>query len=101
MVAVIRPGDALAAAHPPEGEVLDVLERVVVAPSLGLFRSTPPETYKTEGVIVYQDQVIGFVSSSGKERPVLSPFTGFLTGMLAVDGERVREGQPIAWLRLP
>ena len=28
-----------------------------------------------------------------------SAFRGFLMGMLAVEGERVREGQPVAWLR--
>jgi biotin carboxyl carrier protein len=32
--------------------------------------------------------------------PVCSPFRGRLIGMLAHPGERLREGQPIAWLRV-
>ena len=32
--------------------------------------------------------------------PVCSPFRGMLIGMLAQPGERLREGQPVAWLRV-
>jgi biotin carboxyl carrier protein len=53
----------------------------------------------TEGEIVRAGQLLGVVESSGDELPVRSPFTGWQMGMLAVDGERVREGQPICWLR--
>jgi biotin carboxyl carrier protein len=42
--------------------------------------------------------VIGFVDGGGKSTPVRSPFRGFLMGLLAHAGERVREGQPVAWL---
>ena len=81
------------------GEALSVLERVVVAPAVGVFRPRPPETVTTEGEIVEAGQVLGVVEASGDELSVRSPFTGWLMGMLAVDGERVREGQPICWLR--
>jgi biotin carboxyl carrier protein len=43
--------------------------------------------------------VLGVVEASGDAVPVSSPFTGWMMGMLAVEGERVREGQPICWLR--
>jgi biotin carboxyl carrier protein len=81
------------------GEDLTVLERVIVAPSVGVFRPLPPETRATEGDIVTSGQAIGVLETGGRSTPVRSPFTGFLMGMLAKPGERVREGQPVAWLR--
>jgi biotin carboxyl carrier protein len=42
---------------------------------------------------------VGVVHSSGEEVPVCSAFSGFFMGLLAHPGERVREGQPVAWLR--
>lgn len=82
-----------------QGEHLLVPERVIVAPSLGVFRPSAPATVTSEGEVVAVGQVIGHVSSSGEATPVRSPFAGFLMGMLARPGERVREGQPVAWLR--
>ena len=81
------------------GEELCVFERVIVAPAVGVFRPLPPETYTTEGEIVSEGQSIGTITALHGELPVRSAFRGFLMGMLAVDGERVREGQPVAWLR--
>ena len=82
------------------GEELAVLERVVVAPTLGVFTPHPPATVTTEGELVEAGQAIGVVANSGTETVVRSPFTGFLMGMLAAAGERVREGEPVAWLRV-
>jgi biotin carboxyl carrier protein len=82
------------------GEVLGVLERVVVAPSRGVFTPLAPECVTTEGELVEAGQAIGTIESSGTNVDVLSPFTGFLMGMLAHDGERLREGEPVAWLRV-
>jgi biotin carboxyl carrier protein len=48
---------------------------------------------------VVAEQVIGFVEGKGHSTPVRSPFGGKLMGLLAHAGERVREGQPVAWLR--
>jgi biotin carboxyl carrier protein len=81
------------------GEQLDVLERVVVSPATGTFTALPPQTVTTEGEIVRRGQVVGTVNGPGGAVRVESPFTGFLMGILAVAGERVREGEPIAWLR--
>lgn len=81
------------------GEELVVPERVVVAPALGVFQPMAPEVVTTEGEIVEEGQAIGTVTVGGEPVAVRSPFRGFLMGMLAVAGERVREGQPIAWLR--
>ncbi len=78
------------------GERLAVPERVIVAPAAGKFRPvSEPESEQD----VSEEQVIGFVDGAGHSTPVRSPFRGFLMGLLAHAGERVREGQPVAWLR--
>jgi biotin carboxyl carrier protein len=81
------------------GERLDVLERVVVAPAAGVFRPLPPDVITTEGEIVHRGQTIAVVDGPNGTVPVESAFTGFLMGVFAVAGERVREGEPVAWLR--
>ncbi len=78
-----------------EGELLTVPERVILAPAPGKFR--PAES--TDDQLV-EEQVIGFVDGVGHSTPVRSPFTGLFMGLMAYAGERVREGQPVAWLRL-
>ena len=78
------------------GEVLGVLERVVVAPSRGVF--SPVDS--AEGDLVEAGQIVGTIESSGQAVEVRSPFTGLLMGMLAHEGERLREGEPVAWLRV-
>ena len=86
--------------HIDLGEQLMVPERVVIAPAVGIFRPLPPETVTAEGELVTEGQVIGTIEVVGESRTVRSPFTGFLMGMLADAGERVRKGQPVAWLRV-
>ena len=92
-------------AVPVPGEVLAVPERVIVAPAVGVFRPLASEhdldlTDSGNGTIVTAGQAIGVIEGPGSSTPVHSPFGGFLIGMLARAGERVREGQPVAWLRL-
>lgn len=107
------------------GEQLEVPERVILAPAVGVF--TPLSAEETAAVdgqidgqvdgakgdevvaedrcpegaqVVTEGQVVGVVEARGQAHPVRSAFTGFLVGMLAHPGERVREGQPVAWLRI-
>jgi biotin carboxyl carrier protein len=92
-------------AVPVPGEVLAVPERVIVAPTVGVFRPlADADVDLTEGgqtsTLISAGQAIGVVEGPGSSTPVRSPFGGFLIGMLARAGERVREGQPVAWLRL-
>jgi len=87
------------------GEVLMVPERVILAPAPGKFRpvdeaSSPDDGPGAGGTDVTRQQVIGFVDGIGHSTPVHSPFHGRLMGLLASAGERVREGQPVAWLRM-
>lgn len=82
------------------GEVLGVLERVVVAPTRGVFSPLQPCCVTPDGALVHAGEAIGTIESSGAAVEVLSPFTGLLMGMLAHEGERLREGEPVAWLRM-
>lgn len=77
------------------GEKLHVTERLVISPAMGIYRSSPATGATTEGEILYEGEIVGMVGSV----PVRSPFRGWLMGTLAIEGERVRKGQPIAWLR--
>ena len=81
------------------GEVLAVPERVILAPVPGTFRPVEPSDMAPDAPVV-AEQVIGFVDGRDHSTPVRSPFGGHLMGLLAHAGERVREGQPVAWLRL-
>ena len=90
--------------HPMEsvltsGERLGVPERVILAPASGRFRPVADDAVPPEGDQLHEEQVIGFIETTGQSTPVRSPFRGFLMGLLAHAGERVREGQPVAWLR--
>ena len=84
------------------GEALFVPERVVVAPASGSFRPAGEVDGAdgNGGHRLVEDQVIGFIESTGRSTPVRSAFSGLFMGLLASAGERVREGQPVAWLRL-
>lgn len=85
-----------------QGEQLVVPERVILAPAVGVFRPTPAEAEADSGGghRVTEGQVVGVVEARGTAHPVRSAFSGLLVGMLAHPGERVRKGQPVAWLRV-
>jgi biotin carboxyl carrier protein len=53
-----------------------------------------------EGIFVDAGQTVGHLDGPGTSTPVRSPFAGKLAGMLVHRGERLREGQPVAWLRV-
>ena len=82
-----------------EGEQLGVPERVILAPALGVFRPVDGDP-TPEGEVVEEGQIVGVIDVGGRQLPVRSAFTGLLVGMMAHPGERVREGQPVAWLRV-
>ena len=84
----------------PAGETLSVLERVIVAPAMGIFRRAGDDGPALDGTLIDPGDVVGTVQSLGASTPVRCPFRGSLVAMLAKDGERVRPGQPVAWLRV-
>ena len=75
-----------------EGERLFAAERLVVSPAAGLFSPAP-------GVAAGQRIGPGTVVGTVSGREVRSPFGGLLQEYIAVEGERVTQSQPIAWLR--
>jgi biotin carboxyl carrier protein len=81
-------------------EEVHVPERLIAAPTAGVFRAAPPEVVTTEGEIVHAGQVVGAIEVTGGEVTVTSAHTGFLMGLLALPGERVRAEQPLAWVRV-
>jgi biotin carboxyl carrier protein len=80
----------------PYGESIHVPERVIVAPVVGVFRPAPVGA----GTTLRPGDEIGRLEGPGMSTPVHSPFGGTLVGMLAHPGERLRAGQPVAWLRV-
>jgi [acyl-carrier-protein] S-malonyltransferase len=81
-------------AHPllNDGEHLFVRERLVVAPAAGVFQPDPAAP--SQGQPLEVGGLLGTVNGTD----VRSAFAGSLQGMLAVSGERLVEGQPVAWL---
>ncbi|WP_298208371.1 ACP S-malonyltransferase [Ferrimicrobium sp.] len=91
-VASQGPMDDWATSH--QGERLYGTERLVVAPSTGVFQ--PEGTNCVVGDPIFVGQLLGTIG----ETELRSPFAGVLQGMIAVSGERVTTGQPIAWLTI-
>lgn len=75
-------------------------ERLIVAPAAGVFRPLPPEDVTAEGEVVAVGQPVGVIECTTDEVTVTSPHAGFLMGLLVLPGERVRDRQPVAWLRV-
>jgi hypothetical protein len=82
-----------------QGEDPSIVERVIVAPVMGRFRPAPRESRIFVPSVIGVEETIGFVEEFRASTPVRSPFEGLLVGMLALPGEHLRRGQPVAWLR--
>ncbi|HEY3845012.1 MAG TPA: ACP S-malonyltransferase [Acidimicrobiales bacterium] len=94
-----------------QGEHLYMSERVVVSPGSGIF--APEESLRAPGTgllpgtdgepsgdpnsTVEVGDMVGRIGVTD----VRTPFAGQIVRWLAVDGERVQEGQPLVWLRVP
>ncbi len=81
-------------------EEVHVPERLIAAPTAGVFQAAPPEVVTAEGEIVHAGQVVGSIEITDGTVNVTSAHTGFLMGLLALPGERVRADQPLAWVRV-
>ena len=77
------------------GEHLFVSERMVISPCAGVFAPAADDGSPSEGEVIEVGSLLGRVAAE----EVRSPFRGRLMGMLALPGERVQTGQPVAWLR--
>jgi len=72
---------------------------MIVAPGNGVFKPARIDR-ACEGALVEVGAEVGVIEGRGTLLAVTSPFSGTLMGMLALPGERLREGQPVAWLRV-
>ena len=88
--------DAAAKLPDYHGETSGIAERLIVAPSVGTFRLT---ALAFRGAFVEEGQCIGEVQTTSGTKPIRSAFAGRFMGELAHDGERIRKGQPVAWIR--
>jgi biotin carboxyl carrier protein len=84
-----------------EAEEVFLAERLIVAPQAGVFRLSRTAGPLPDGCEVRENQVLGTIERTWESFTVTSPHTGVLMGLLATPGERVRQSQPLAWLRLP
>ncbi len=91
LVEVLNGGAARPLTRAHEGEHLSMTVRMVVSPAAGIF--TPLADIVAGSTV----KVAGLLGHIG-ETEVRSGFAGTVNGMLAVSGERVSVGQPIAWL---
>ena len=82
----------------PDGDGIRLDVRMVVAPCAGIFRPAPAGDVTTEAELVVAGTVLGWVEGPGMQAEVASFCRGFLVRMLAQPGERVRAGQPLAWV---
>jgi biotin carboxyl carrier protein len=96
-MSLTRAEEAIEADHDGEGAHSPV--RLVVAPTAGRFVSLTPEVQPQAGDIVVAGQPVGLVEMARTQVEARSAFSGVLVGMLAVEGQRVRPDQPIAWLQ--
>lgn len=81
-----------------EGDDTRIDVRLVVAHRSGTFQPAPVGEITAEGELVAVGGVIGHIAGPGSVEPVTSFCAGFLVRLLAEPGERVRPGQPLAWL---
>ncbi len=93
LVEVLNGGAPRPLARAHEGEHLSMTVRMVVSPAAGIFS---PVSDVVRGSTVKVAAILGHIG----ETEVRSGFAGTVNGMLAVDGERVTVGQPIAWLEV-
>ena len=80
-------------------EPAPLVERVVVSPGKGRFFPSPPEIFTTEGEWVQEGQVLGEVRNGSASVPIISSFTGWMMGMLALTGQPVTTGDHLFWIR--
>jgi biotin carboxyl carrier protein len=80
-------------------EVTIIREKVVVSPATGRFQPHPPEIFTTEGEWIEQGQVVAEIQNGSGSVPVVSAFTGWMMGMLAIAGQPVAEGDQLFWIR--
>ncbi len=90
------------------GEALHVTDRIVISPFAGIFTpekdllskvSSPATMTKRKGNGQSVKLDVGSKLGEVSDSDVCTPFSGYLQGFLTIPGERVTQGQPVAWIR--
>ncbi|MGH2818806.1 MAG: biotin/lipoyl-containing protein [Actinomycetota bacterium] len=84
--------------QPVVADAANIRERVVVSPCSGRFHPLPPESFTTEGEWVEPGQVLAEVHNADTVVEVRSAFRGWVMGMLALDGQPVKDGDALLWI---
>jgi biotin carboxyl carrier protein len=84
--------------QPVVADAANIRERVVVSPCSGRFHPLPPESFTTEGEWVEPGQVLAQVRNGDTVVEVRSAFRGWVMGMLALDGQPVKDGDALLWI---
>ena len=74
-----------------EGEHTATSDRAVISPEGGLFRTNDVTN-------VLQGDALGSIDRQGQLTEVVAPVSGTVTHWFVLDTERVRSGQPVAWI---
>ncbi len=101
--ALANPVGARTEAQPAAGEHLYMSERVVVSPCAGIFSPETSVSAPGTGLLpgtgaAPSDVAVGDLLGRVGMAEVRTPFAGRVVRWLATQGERVQEGQPLAWL---
>ncbi len=80
-------------------EVTPIRERVLISPATGKFHPQSPEVITAEGEWIEEGQVVAKIQNGTETVPVVSAFTGWMMGMLAVPGQPVQAGDHLFWIR--
>ena len=83
----------------PSSEVFELSERVVISPSAGRVALPPVSSRAEEGEFVLSGESVAAIKVGGSEVPVRTVFRGWMMGFLVLDGQPIRSGDPVAWLR--
>ncbi len=85
--------------HEIHGDVVSIPERLIVSPRTGRFVPLPPETFTTEGEWAFEGQVLAEIHCGAEVVPVVSLFSGWVMGMLAIPGQPVSVGEALFRIR--
>jgi biotin carboxyl carrier protein len=84
--------------QPVVADAANIRERVVVSPCSGRFHPLPPERFTTEGEWVEPGQVLAEVHNGDAVVEVRSAFRGWVMGLLALEGQPVKDGEALLWI---
>jgi biotin carboxyl carrier protein len=74
-------------------------ERLVISPCSGRFVPLPPKLFTTEGEWIEEGDSIAEIHTGQEKVPVVSIFSGWVMGMLAVPGQPVAAGVALFRIR--